>query len=567
MANRRISPHAVEMVLKPSDRTVVCPDEDRCQLEMVRNDYSDIIQVMQDSNTLTQRVHIGLLGTNGGCDYACMVGLVQGGSPIAIGHGDGLWEIKLDGCIAPLNTIIDVAPQHLLCGRYIANDGERVVLIALQEESGGHWQVIVERTDCQEPLILKYTMASDGLRVSAALSLDLATLYVVESRSGSDGITAATWHRYVYTPMAGLWSRDAHGVVSVPPGAAHGTDRVWSVDRYGRLAGYWAATAETTTEQYVYPGTYCGASDTEITNWSKTYAHYTDLLGGYWDLTRNGSYVHGSVRLSPVAVAWGSNGRPDFYRVTESMSEGTTIITRRDTYTWNNRTIGAYSKKYLRSAVAIVNEALRFSATIGGASIGGRLNDYGRTMEFIAYNECNNWLEFRNEHGYPWQIFDSTIAFESWEHREGSRALSVTPGGWVQVVDSAAIRTPGDMSPIVTHTEAQLQSPNWGGWPCPDFYTELAASGMMDSTVVDKTLVWPVPIGSGRFSVRRSFTSFDQDSGEIVYGVMIQPLDAANAPIGAAQWHVYRNGRSIAMDLPDCTGHALDQLNAIYWRA
>lgn len=473
-----------------------------------------------------------------------------------------IWERRLTGCIEVETPWMIYPPKHLLNARYLAADSEPVALVVLQDDIDGNWQVLVERPS-GETLDLRYTISMDDLHVSAALSDDLGTLYVVESRCPYDS-TTATWYRYAWNSLDGEWSLSATGSVIAPPGVTAKSTRHFSVDRQGKLTGYWLAEFDVRTEAYHPPGGWCPNGDIygiPVTDYSRSWLDYTHFWGGYWDLAGDGAYQYGSYRHSANVLVSG-----DFAPVREQLREAGSVLVSESEYTWSNDLLSTeWYAGYARSEMAMVHQDTGWSATVGGVLLDGGLYDEGLSYQFSADSSSETRISFPDPNAAGWQTTVFTINFNEYQYRSGSRRLQVTAGGWIDVVDSATVRTPNSMSSVGFEGTSQLPTVivEWGYPACPIFLDELtAAHGLTESSRTLRQLVHPEAIAIGETTaILRSFSSVDQQSGDTAYGIMTQ--DGADA----AAWRVWRNGVLRTDQVETCCEHPIHQLNAIYWRA
>lgn len=556
----------IEVFLKSSDRAEECPEIDRCQLELIRNE--DPALIIDDTNLPQSKlVRVGIVKEGSGCDYKVRVGLSGNNGPIAVGgevhYTDNgtvynIWERKLQGCIDPRQIFLEKMPVNLLNVRYLI-DRERISLITYQDIEG-NWRVVVERRGklSPDPLRLLFNTSRDNLVVSAALSMDGQQLYVVASRMPGTAY-GGTWEVHSYNRYSGIWEKTANGSVSSPPGSSGPGARPFRVDRDGRVAGYWSTVFEIITEQVANPTGWCPGglinNGDEITDYTTRWRDYQEYYGGYWEIARNGAYVPGSSRVGAAVMVDG-----DLLLVEEKLLSTGKVRLSHGEYTWGANLVGFYGQ-WTRSQTADIDESERFVARAGALVIDSYLQDYGYVYEFSASSVAMVTLTYVEPAWIQRTTFDEV--FERFRSQLGARLMEITAGGWVAINEYQEITTPDDMSSINIDETVERQPPitSWGMPVCPDFYNELANGGMTDSVFSEKTIIYPQSLGNFT-AIHRSFSSYDQVSGDEYVGVLVQ-VDSHPNPV----WHVFKNRTEVTAAISHCIGRPIDQLAAIYWRA
>lgn len=540
MANRRISPHTVEVLLKPADRTVACPEVDRCQLEMVKNDYPDILMVTQTPHADTQHVHVGLLATNGGCDYDCRVGLVAAGGPIAIGSSGGIWERGLLACRDMPDLLFDDPPERLLCARYVNNQGSPVSLVAAKIDDK-HWCVIVT-TQGGQTLRKNYTSQTATVYVSAALSQNGRYLFVAISET-TNGVTTARYEWLTYA--FGSWSAYQSGQILLPDGSPAMT-RPIIVDRLGQARGLWGIQQTGRLVVYNEDGSCLAPQVIPGEVRSELYLDRTGVWGGYWDIAHGAAWHNGTIRCHGQVYAAGDLA-PEYEVIVSPYS----LPNQLEVYNWwGQPEPNAYTGTGYRQQTVQHTDRLEYDT----AHSARRTKDYGEDELFNGSSEATATMDQSTG------IITTVTRLDCSYTREiGTSIITVDPGGWVSYVEQSLSYRPT----VPLHVETEITSMVWAGtWnQCPQMYSYVATGGMTTEATNTARVVYPVDLGDVG-QVVQSFTAVDTVTGCFYCGARTRLL-----PDSPPVWHIYRDGINVTSEVAACIGRPLADLHAIYWRA
>lgn len=546
-------PTTIELPMKPRDRTAACPDETRCQLELIWDDGRGALTV-HDGPRDSKLVQIGLIGEKG-CDAKVRVGLIESGGPIAVGgqpvdDGSGgvvyqLWERRLQGCIDPERMYLNKMPFHTLNVRYVGRD-DSVSLVVAQLHDGDYLVSVERRGPLPvEPLRLNYANSDDGLVVSAAMSRDLQALYVVVSRQSGSSVSA-TYYYYTYNRYAGVWVLFRGGAVPRPSDLT--SYRAYHVDREGLVAGYFATAISTSLEYYQDDGTCLYPVVLPGERWSRTTSTY-DIYGGKWSIIDR-TWSNGQRRRSGQVVQKG-----DYVPIEEAVISGI-IHSSYDKYSWAIETSPEGNKIWHRAQEVRREDALSFSLALPEVSMiteddGARLLFAGRAVqEAIAYPEENLATNITDYY------------FDAYSNSDGHVGVSVTPGGWVVAAKNRVV-TLVDRSPRhfeVSYPLMQGGSGSLGNASCPALLSiaEETASELQEES---QQIIYPVSLGDYHI-VHRSFTAIDTESGDVFCGALVQLSEESSSV-----WRIFKNFSDVTGGVAACIGRPLDQFAAIYWRA
>jgi hypothetical protein len=556
------TPYTVSIKLKTDDRTDVCPDIDRCQLEILE-DYRDSALRMFPGIENREVIAVGIKQENKDCNIKIRVGIVESGGPIAIGAReytfDGLfryevWERKLQGCIPPKKFFLDSGPVGLINVRYKLN--KETVSVITAKMVSGEWQIIVERRGgTVKSTPFKIQVSDIDAVVSAAISKDLQKLYIITSKLNGS-VYRATWQTHGYDKYSGNWFTIRSGSISHPTGAAD-MDRPFHVNRDGHVSGYWFTDENIDTDSHNDTENESGTWYSDYTTKSRT---YTKIWGGYWDLTKNGEYVDAGVRNSGQVIV---NG--DISLISESLNLSSAIVESSNYRRLYNLEQGALHGEWYRSYTAKVDYKQRFNVKIG-TKIVDSTGDVGQDFNFAANSSAftDVWI-VPGEGVYTHDVFTET--FTLYHNNYGTKRLDRTIGGWVSIIDSELSTIPVDMSSYeIDHTTlSQVFIEGWGYSLYPNFLADLEVRGLNGLEGITKNIIYPEKLGS-YYAIHRSFTSYDQESATEYSGVYLQKTAG-----GSIAWRIFKDGQEVTEKVSNCisklTYKPMSQLYAIYWRA
>lgn len=468
------------------------------------------------------------------------------------------WERRLWGCVSVDDVFLPETPAHLLNARYTDDVNNDVASIVVWSEYDGTWHVLVERSTGDSPFYYSSIPATDDLWVSAALSRDLMHLYLVESRqSGPD--RSAGWSRFAWDKYSGSWSLVGSGTVPKPVDLI--CPNRHAVDRDGIVRGFWASETTGRMEQDD-AGDWCVGNGRDIT---REYVDHDPVYGGGWSIM-TGSWVHGYDRGRGIALHSG-----DLYPVVE-VPVSTTQLATSSEYTWTATMTGgdestpwsAYD--YTRHQDVLRDTGLRFDLQVGGGQV-AITREYGEYLVFAG--DCAIHDEQDVSDGvHLYFSRDTSMTFTAWEHLDGSVSAAVTAGGWVTTYTAGGEDVVTDFSPIETSLGPVDHTIDAGSYymppSCPSLLENLLAR-VMPSEVDRRDILYPVALGAC-YSVDRSFSSVDQESGEVYVGAQVRATPGA-----ASVWRIWHDDGSglneVTAEVAACIGRPLEQLAAIYWRA
>lgn len=611
MANRRISPYNVEVVLKPADRTIACPEEDRCQLEMIKNDYPDIMQVVRLSYGDTQHVHVGLLGTNGGCDYDCHVGMIPNNGLVAYGEEkieqtvvvvvvfdtlygiiwstdtttsrrlvsydvpdgststttsstDGYyttqttetvtvsstrWERLIVDCSDASEVKLPVTPRHLTSVQYWTQYGEKIVLTQILG-AGGDRHVQVARK-FGPPLLLSYEQNNDSLVVSSALSNDLQSLFVVVSRMPQGGSYIATYYWYSYSTARKVWVLYRQGTVPLPWGYTTNY-RPSYVDRSGDVVGFFAA--EKLPVEQDQGSTALKCSIYPGYEWDNTTGLYGQVYGGAFNIV-SGEYTKSTYRSAGQTLTSGDIGLSTERLLTN------TWYSLFSTYTWGydyggndvGQSLGYWSRG---QDVNFISGSV-FSLSIGGVSLAQTWDD-GQKFRIVAAAEYD--LVRTSNSPLPAGTCELTRHQECTQYEEedfGSRLASISAGGWVSVRKVAYERV-GTL-PYIEDSTTEVGC-NTYSQDCISYIDWYRGSGSLSPWQDTDTTHTIYPINLGEVRTGRTFTAVDS-RGDWYAGAEVVEGSGTSG-----YWRVFKNGAEITAAVENCIGRPIEQMAAMYWR-
>jgi len=477
-----------------------------------------------------------------------------------IDHGDGTettttttitvrairWERRLRGCIDPPQVWLPAPPAHLLCSRYPHHDGA-VSLVVLQATTGS-WHVVVERTGHTGALHLVYSPMQDDLQVSAALSSDLRSLYLAESRRpGVDRMTVARW----YTWHDGAWTLYREQLVPRPYGAAGPSPNAVYACRDGTFRGYWESNVAMESVDTDYTGHPC--DNPSPAHRIKTERRTWDVYARPWSIVQL-AHLDGWARASGLALAGGDIGP-----VEESPTTGISKQSAYTAYAWENIHVGT-TFTYWRTDERAIDIPMAYKVCVDGSDTGLRTKEAGETSQFSGRSDSvAEWVpDPLGVDGYGYQ-FSTTFSFTQYEHHDGVVVLGCSAGGWLTLLEGARIRIPSEMSPM--EFSGLHHSSTWNP-PCPALLDVFEGSRITEVSVDNQDIVWPQALG-GFHSIGGSWSTVDQESGDTWTGIRYRRT-AEGDPLTV---RVFYNGIDRTAAVEACCGRPVDELQAIYWRA
>ena len=441
-----------------------------------------------------------------------------------------IWERKVAAACEPTTPFIDCFPNTVLNVRYQNRafvDGTVAVIgyTALTVVDGVHenapgnysntWDVIVERVGGDYPVnevlrIRFFYTGSDKLRVSAAMSRDLQSVYVVRTRHDTNHPVGeedwkTTYFNYAFDQETGLWPLVDTGLVPLPvnPYPNWGAMPYWFVDRDGNVGGAWQPSLVDLDDNIPISETTYGMM---VTVADGAAGGTWNMLTKIWDDTDSDTCwlgIASSVSFDDLAIvkaeATSSHTRTNIY---EALAEGDSPL-----HTFGDA--GAGSNVFgVWGFASYYDIPYEYRVTVGGVNL--------------------TTARFKDEY------FEGVDTIDV-------RAVHVTRGGLVLVRDL-------------------YNSP-----PLPSMDdTFLFYPGHLDYLYVD----WPrVPLECDPATFSRSFTAIDEESRQAITGFLVTA-----GTLQTKRWRIYRNGSSITNWIEQCLlkepdGKPLSELMAMYWRA
>lgn len=606
------TPTTVSVPLKASDRTNSCPEIDRCQLEVVHNDHPDLLTVEDGAGKNRKLVAVGMFQKGRGCDMSVRVGLVESGGPLAFGARrlatttvvveqintasgqllsrtstsgteavgwdvplgtttktesvpdmftttittttvtvfDEYWEVKLRGCMPPVSRLLNSPPDHMFSTRHVL--GGATVAINRWPTADGNWLVQVDRRGPEGVASLRQQYLKNtgqSLWISASLDATLPVVYIVESRSTGDAVTAKM-EIFAYNRYANEWQQTAD--INIPGEDDIVSASFYHVDRNGEAAGpfgYSAHTENTASGSMTCgdaaafpPYGLVGDGQQIATNVCDTVFGGKFSPQGSWrpgEQWRLGMTIFNG-ELQPVwQVFAGGNSFISYDIETEWEFASTGEGGRRHSTNWEKHTAG-----YMALKIAGEDYGIEYFA--GGhetfaAVHSGYLDTYGPT-----------------ETTYDWTW---TTDVTDYDYFAGSQQSQVTAGGWVMRTKQGSDRY---------HNSRHLSGQTIGGdlnafyGGCWDF--SALAYDEQNYTVTDeytqKQVLHPIAIFNID-DIGHTFMAHDQESGTLYAGALI------TGDNGTA-WRVWKDDDEITAQLGAClaaAGFGYDSFLGIYWRA
>jgi len=543
-----LRPTTISIPLQRAEIVEACPEVKRCHLEVIAAEHGEVLSVDTGSIAGTKVVRVGLFQEDKGCDYRVRVGLVDSGGPIAFGatasDGDpitySMWERRLNICKDPATLFMPGAATHLMNTRYILN-GETVVLIVCQMTSDGSFLVIVDRKGgiTTKKLSLIYHRNNDNLLVTAALSTDLQSLYICESRIAS-GAQSDKYYWWTHNRYDGSWNLFKSG--TVPASMYGGNDRQMTVDRDGKLAGFWGTEMESRNESDS-DGTSCGNSwEGFVTTWG--YLDYTSITGGTFDI-RTEKYIAGSSRRQGMVL---NDGK------LVAMFESPTTISRLSAY--SNWEWSTYENPKTTAQELSHEQGTVFLAYAGNTGIGSSKDDC-LTSSTSGYGSADYTPAVPPSVEYTVQY---SYTYGPYVYHDGSISLRVTAGGWVTRHEIAYTRN--------ANTSAHNWTATGDGAPSGDFcmyalaWLENPENGRIsESNINSNSIIYPAGLGEYA-SILKSFSATDEESGDTYTGIYFQAVTG-----GPISWRIFKNDNDVTTQITNCIGRPMAELSGIYWRA
>lgn len=532
------APYTVEIPLKPTDRAEACPEVERCQLAVDVWPKQQAL-AMVDTGMGTRAVQVKLKREGKGCDATVSVGLVESGGPIAVGGESTVWERRLNGCKDVAEPLFEAPPVGLLCARYMDSHNNPASLIVAQLNSND-WVVMVSRQGA-DVFKKEFKNKEDSLYISAALSPNCSHLYIVESRAlaGSDYVLNYGWYTYSQKE----WSMYHYG--SLTPPAMIPLRRPGIVNRDGWVRSVWAIDQIGRTDIYTDDGTCAAPQVVPGETRQNTYLDRRKVWGGYWDLVSGCAWRDGDIRIHGQVYAHGDLS-PEYESITSPYS----MPTDTEAYRWSGQPEpGSITATGHREQFVERTNRLTFATHYSGQ----QTRDLGEEWHFYGQSEHTATLN-------PQTGIITTVHHEScsFSHSDGIASVSVTSGGWVMYYDHHTSYQP---TVPLDYTEVGETS-SWNGtWNlCPSMMYRVTTD-MIPVETEKTTIVYPVSLGE-RDSIVRSFTSIDQERGDLICGAYVTASKGTQP-----SWRIFKNGDEITAMIADCIGRPMDDLFAIYWRA
>lgn len=460
------------------------------------------------------------------------------------------WERRLRGCVSPDVVFLPESPAHLLSARYRdSRTGEAVAVITWQDKDA-NWHVLAERRGAitSAPLHLQFSPSDDDLHVSAALSDNLMSLFVMVSRRPAAEHVGAYYH-YTWGKYTEQWDLYAQG--QVPKPFTTNSTMPYYVDRAGDVVGYWATESDAQVDQRTEDGACSAPLAFPGESWTRYTDRYTAVWGGAWNII-TGMYSAGATRRKGLSV-----GDGDLVAVEENLISNWTHVTSYSYYSWDSVWEGS-TGSFPRSQEATLDSALHFSLVAGSSTLAG-VEDYGERLAFVGHYECDVQILQDPESPFGFGYFGQTrMFFDSYTYESGVTWATVTPGGWVTRGVAITERVGTDFSTITedfaAHTNSWLPS-------CPDILSYFEGHRTNDVSMASSDIIYPVNLGACH-SITASFNAFDQESGDWYCGAQIK-----SAADSTPEWFVYLNGKEVTVEVAACCGRPIEQFCAIYWRA
>lgn len=537
------APYTVEIPLKSRDRSEVCPEVERCQLAVEVKPKAQAIALV-NTGMGGMAVQVKLVREGKGCDAEVYVGLVQSTGARAIGEDAERWETRLPSCM-PLDPWLDHVPLHLRCSRKKTESG-RVISLIVTQDAEETWRVWLD-TARVGTLKIDYPKRGDNTLVTAALHASLQMLFVCESVVAMGAYTAS-WYIFTADPVSGQWSLYESAVLTSPI-IGQALNRHAVIDEFGHVSGYWAVDSAMQSEAYTADGDCHSPQAVPGNRYDRSVRAISAVHGGYFDVLSR-RQVSGAERRHGQTLIDGQ-----FVLLVETIASGWGHLVHNVTSTWSGGNTGSYSAEWEQSRTLDTDDVLHF-----GTNIGASTKDYGLTSHFTGYS--HQWTTV--DLGPPAMITDKEeLTCGRFEYHDGSTTINVTPGGWVTVADVAEVQRI-DASPwSYEHTYPYVAG--WGVALCPDIEDVFYGRGVTTENRAETTINWPVSLGRF-YGLTRSFCSVDQTVDPPQYYAGVYRSTIKNGP---SSWAIF-GGRGVLDTLsltPDCLGHALDSLHAIYWRA
>lgn len=403
------------------------------------------------------------------------------------------------------------------------------------------WEhVMVIRHSCSVPAFRRRWEKRDNLRVCAALSEDLTTLYITYS-VGSIGLQQVSYLTYVWDMGLGTWGADPDrsGVVNY---ASYDRHRGTTVDRRGRIGSFYKVAAYNADATDSDGSCLTGGYYYSMVKYDHGYRG--ESLALYDINTRSfvaNPYITGGITIAngDMATIVGDNVKLNcqysnsityWYWFAEYPYRGTT----RTEIGWTDASFGpgGDAVSWGIDADAIIPLGQEYTESLGEKGHGFRLHDY-------VNDEGVEETYWRRDLYYAFM-------------HVGSNTLSLGRGP--VVMDGSYVSHEYPVGNIF-----EVTSPGSVTKQCPNFS---APSHTGEKTISSHALIHPEYAAFGAdeaWSVLSWFWAVDSASGDEYFGIRYQDTGDRRA------WKIYRNGEDITVDSLGCDNQT-SALQAIYLR-
>lgn len=615
MAKLKKKQHIQEVLLKPRDRTLSCPDVTRCQLQVIKNTFSGLLTISDTGIKDTKMVRVGIFKETGGCDALIRIGIVEAGGPLAVGYTVYITTtitivtITTVGLAPPTQTVQQTITRTIgsirpgveyplttttVDTQTVNYDGYTVTTQTTTEvfENPETWERRLNT--CVDPkeifigkppihmMTTRYKIKGETV-ILITYQADDNSWYVIVDRAGGRHETVPL--RKDYFPSkdnllvsAALSHNLQYLYIIESRSNSTSCTAVYHLYGYDKYSREWLLLKEDEVPQPL--------GSTQNSNRSSYVDRNGDVVG-YWadDYTQSfEQYTEDGSCLNPVALNgvnyvryyknhtkyWGGawNIHEEDYTDGQRRRPGMVIYGGDLTPLEENQLSGAYQyfsgtdhswqsnyPIFNRQISYLDNTGFYYDLVLGSLRL-GVTKDNGLTTSFTGTNE--NVFEGYVLPENPSQVIyrlDAVIHRNSYAYHDGYTVASVTAGGWVSINNNATVRNL-DMALETIHVDPAGNYP-----PCLSLGAYLDPARITESTVDERLIIYPVNLGQ-HAAIFRSFSACDTVSGDIFTGALVQA-----EPSGDMRWHIYKNNVDVTAAVAACIGRPMDQLHAIYWRA